>query len=237
MKVEVSIIIPTYNEMGNITELVRGVFSVLEKSRIKGEVVIVDDNSPDGTGKIADQLAKKYLIQVIHRKGKLGLGSAFIEGVKKCQGKIIGLMDADLSHPPEVIPKLVLPIKKNEADFVIASRYVKGGGVEVWPLHRRIISSAARGIARPLTSVKDPVSGFFFLRKEVIEKVNLKHKGYKIGLEILVKGKYNSVKEIPYVFRNRWVGKSKFDIKEFMNYIKNVAGLILYKLRHKREMP
>ncbi|MBI2144957.1 glycosyltransferase [Candidatus Woesearchaeota archaeon] len=229
----VSIVIPTYNERGNLEKLVPEIFRSCKSLNADVEVVIVDDNSPDGTGKIAEQLGKKYKVKVIHRSGKLGLASAVIMGVSQAKSDIVGAMDADMSHPPQVLPEMLEPLLNGEAEVVVGSRYVKGGGVEVWPFHRKVISKVATIMAYPLTPVKDPMSGIFFLKKSVIDGVELNAKGYKIGLEILVKGKYSKVAEVPYLFRNRFVGKSKLTASEYVHYLRNLAVLGIHKLTHK----
>jgi dolichol-phosphate mannosyltransferase len=227
---KVSVIIPTYNEKENIKILIPKIFEVFRKNRINGEVIIVDDNSPDGTGDAADQLSKKFNVKVLHRKGKSGLGSAVVEGFEASKGNILGVMDADLSHPPELIPKMLNLIKNNKADVIFASRYAKGGCVENWSIKRKIISKGASLLAKGLTSVKDPMSGFFLLKREVVENVDLNPKGYKIGLEILAKGRYSKINEIPYTFVDRKIGKSKMNWKEMYNYIKHVTSLYWYKV-------
>jgi dolichol-phosphate mannosyltransferase len=224
-----SIILPTYNERENLHILVKKILKILPKA----ELIIVDDNSFDGTGKLADELAKIYPIKVIHRKKKLGLSTAIVAGFKAAKGSIIGVMDTDLSHPPEMIPKLIKPIIKNKADFVIGSRIVKGGFVEVWPFHRKFISKIATLMARPLTSVKDPMSGLFFLKRKVINNINFTSKGYKICLEIIVKGKYRNIIEVPYKFRTRKVGTSKLNYKEHFKYLIDWARLIRYRINRK----
>ncbi len=230
----ISIIIPTYNERGNIEKLVPEIFLSCKELKAEIEVVIVDDNSPDGTALVAEELGKKYNVRLIRRSGKLGLASAAIRGFSETKSGIIGVMDADMSHPAEVIPHLIEPILKAEADLAVGSRYVKGGGVEVWPLHRRITSRGATLLAFPLTRVKDPLSGLFFFKRSAIEGVSLSAKGYKIGLEILVKGKYERVVEVPYVFRNRFVGKSKLTAMEYIHYLRNLLVLAAYKATHKQ---
>lgn len=207
-------------------------FSVLCENELNGEVIVVDDNSPDGTGEIADQLKKQhnqYNLKVLHRKDKRGLSSAVLDGFEIADGDIIGVIDADFSHPPELIPKLVEPIKKGKADMAIGSRYTLGGGIINWTTKRKIISKGATLIARPLTKIKDPMSGFFFLKREVIEDINFSPKGYKICLEIIVKGNCKKVIEIPYTFRDREVGKSKLNLKEFLNYLSHARGLYSYE--------
>ncbi|MBI2550674.1 polyprenol monophosphomannose synthase [Candidatus Woesearchaeota archaeon] len=229
-----SIVIPTYNEKRNIGVLVPEIFKSCKGLKAKIEVVIVDDNSPDGTGKAAEELSKKYNVIVVHRSRKLGLASAVIKGFYGSKSEILGAMDADLSHPPQVIPKLIKPVLSREAEVVVGSRYVKGGGVEVWPFHRRLMSKVATMMAKPLTPVKDPMSGLFFLRRSVIDGVELKARGYKIGLEILVKGRYKKVLEVPYMFRNRFVGKSKIGVREYYHYVRSLMDFCLYRLAHRR---
>src|SRR3989338_1075888 len=225
----ISIIVPTYNEAGNIKKLVRRIHKAVRKDY---EIIIVDDNSHEKTWKIAGKLGEKYPVKVVRRKGKLGLSTAVMKGFDEARGEIIGVIDAELSHPPELIPKLVEPIRKNKADITIGSRYIKGGSVEEWPFFRRLMSKAATLLARPLTAARDPMSGYFFMKGKVIEgrKKLLKPKGYKILLGILVKGEYNKFREVPYIFRNRNIGKSKIGAKITMNYIQHLGSLYKYKI-------
>ncbi len=227
---EVSIIIPTYNEKGNITTLLKRIFLTFRKNKIKGEVIVVDDNSPDGTGLIAEKLKKKYKnLKVLQRKEKTGLSSAILDGLKIMQGKILGVMDADLSHSPEKIP-LMLDVMKNEnADFVIGSRYVKGGGIVGWNFYRRGVSKGANFLSRLVTSVKDSMSGFFLIKNKCIQGIKFNPKGFKICLEFIVKAKYNKIIEVPFVFKDRKKGKSKLSFKEYYNYLKHLFGLFCYK--------
>jgi len=196
---------------------------------LDAEIVIVDDNSPDGTGARAEELAKTQNLKVVHRSGKLGLSSAVLEGFKVASGSILVVMDADLSHPPEKIPEMVSKIESGEAEMVVGSRYIKGGSVENWPFTRRIISKGATLLARWLTKVKDPMSGFFAFKRSVIDGVSLDPVGYKIGLEILVKGKYVKAVEVPIHFADRKAGKSKLGGGEYLRYIDHV--ILLYEYR------
>lgn len=222
----ISLVIPTYNEAKNVELLAKRIMLSYPKTKI----IFVDDNSPDGTAEIIEsRLKKKYGCQLIKRSGKLGLSSAVIEGFSAAKTDIFGVIDADLSHPPEEIPKLVNAIIEG-ADIVVGSRYVKGGGVEVWPWHRRIISFGATSLARPLTRVKDPMSGFFLIKKNVIAGKKLNAKGYKILLEILVKGVYRKAVEVPYVFRNREFGQSKLGTKEYYHYLNDLRKYYKHKL-------
>ncbi|MFC1690548.1 polyprenol monophosphomannose synthase [Nanoarchaeota archaeon] len=223
----ISIIIPTYNEAENIKKIVPLIYKHMKKDY---EIVIVDDNSPDKTWQIAQKMPKKYKIRVIRRTKERGLATAVIRGFKEAKGNIIGVIDADLSHPPKMIPKLVAAIKDGNC-VAVGSRHVKGGGCENWPVHRKMISKGATLMARPLTRVKDPMSGFFFFKKDILKGVTLKPKGYKILLEILVKGRYskNKVKEIPFIFKDRELGKSKLGFNVYIDYLKHLGSLFKYK--------
>jgi len=217
--------VPTYNERDNLDELVRRISQSCSSCRGGVEIVIVDDNSPDGTGKYAEELSKTHNMKVLHRAGKLGLSSAVIEGFGAASGDILVVMDADLSHPPEKIPEMVSKIESGEAEFALGSRYVKGGSVENWPFHRRIISKGATLLARPVTKVKDPMSGFFAFKRSVIEGASLDPVGYKIALEVIVKGNVSKVVEVPIHFANRKAGKSKLGGGEMLRYIDHVTRL------------
>lgn len=226
---DVSIVIPTYNEEGNISQLVDRIHKACKNERISEEIIIVDDNSPDGTADRAIDLSKSFPIKVIIRKGKLGLSSAVMAGFGIAKADMWGVIDADLSHPPEIIPHLIGLIRDKGKDLTVGSRYVKGGGVDEWTLIRKLISKGATLLARPLTKVRDPMSGFFFFRKRILDNVKLTPKGYKILLEILVKARYRSFAEYPYVFQNREVGTSKLGSKTVLHYIKQLFDLYIYK--------
>jgi dolichol-phosphate mannosyltransferase len=223
MKPKISIVLPTYNEADNLNNIVTDIFRMLPDA----QVVIVDDNSPDGTGKSADKLAKKHNIKVVHRPMKMGLGPAIAEGFRSADGEIIGVMDADGSHPADLILKLVRPLIDGVADIVIGSRKVKGGGVENWGMHRRFISWGATIMAKPIARVSDPLSGFFVLKKELVFDKNFKTKGYKILLEILAKQRHARVMEVPYIFNERAQGYSKLGAKENFNYLIDLSRLYL----------
>ncbi|MBI2085664.1 MAG: polyprenol monophosphomannose synthase [Candidatus Aenigmarchaeota archaeon] len=228
-----SLVIPTYNEGNNINRLLAELNRSFKENKISAEIIIVDDNSPDGTGEMCKRLSKKQKnIIVIQRPGKLGLSSAVIDGFRKAKGDVIGVMDADFSHPVEIIAKMFAEIN-NGADLVIGSRYTSGGGIKGWPFTRKITSWGATTLALPFTRLKDPVSGLFMFRSSVIGGIELSPIGYKIGLEVIVKGKYKKVVEVPYVFVNRKVGKTKLNLKEYANYLRQLAGLIIFKVSGK----
>ena len=223
---ELSLIVPTYCESQNIAFLVERVHQSL--SRYSYELVVVDDNSPDGTSEIANSLSQQYPVRVITRRNERGLASAVVEGFKQARGEILGVIDADLQHPPEVIPELLENVRSG-ADVVIASRYVEGGGSEGWSASRKIISKGSKLLAQVLLSsargIKDPLSGFFLLRREVIDGVELSPTGYKILLEVLVKGKATEVAEVPYIFKVRERGTSNLTSGEGIRYLKHLTRL------------
>lgn len=227
---DLSIVIPTYNEKENILVLLKKINTEFKENKIKGELIVVDDGSPDGTGNLVENLKKKQKnIKIIHRKGKLGLSSAVLEGFKVSKGNVLGVMDADLSHPAEKIPEMFEIIKKGKADFVIGSRYIRGGRIEGWGLKRMIMSKVATLLARPFTKVKDPMTGFFLIRKKCVEDKEFNSKGFKILLELILKADYKNIKEVPIVFVNRTEGKSKAETKEIFNYLKNLMGYWSYR--------
>jgi dolichol-phosphate mannosyltransferase len=217
---ELSVIVPTYNESENIVELVDRIEKLIDFTSF--ELVIVDDNSPDGTDKIAEALNDKYgNIKICRRSGKHGLSSAVFYGFEKATTKILAVIDADLQHPPEILPKLYATLSEGY-DLVVASRYVDGGGIEDWALNRMILSRGAITLAHlflPKTRrVKDATSGCFVVRREVMNGVKFDTIGFKLLLEILARCKLNQVAEVPYRFKNRCNGNSNLNLKEIGNY-------------------
>lgn len=223
-----TVIIPTYNEARNIKELKERLFYAYHDM----EIIIVDDNSPDGTAQLAQKIGG---LKVLVRPKREGLASAVLEGLKLAKGEVLCVMDGDLSHPPEALPQMYAIIKSGQADFVIGSRLVEGGGSVYWPWYRRLASFLARSIARPLTPIRDLTSGFFMLKREVIESVRLNPIGFKICLEILTKGKYKKAVEYPITFTDRGRGRSKMGTRETFEYFRQVAGLYLNKIRGRKK--
>jgi len=228
---DITLVIPTYNEAGNIPILLDLVFNIFSNEELDGNIIIVDDNSPDQTWKVAEDLQDKYPnLKVLRRLEKRGLSSAVLDGFAMANTEIVGVIDADLSHPPEKIPELVAPIINGEADFTLGSRYIDQGGTQNWPLKRRLSSKIATWAVLGLTKVKDPMSGFFFLKRDVIKNIELSPKGFKIGLEILVRGNCDKVIEIPIVFRDREYGESKLSSNVILDYLLHVSKLYIYKI-------
>jgi len=243
LNAQISIIIPTYNESQNIISILKSIGSNLPKN-LHTEAIVVDDNSPDGTGKLVEDYLKNfkkmadYTIEIIHRKAKDGLGSAILKGIQQAKGDTIVVMDCDFSHPPQIIPKLIESIKKYQYDIVVASRYIKGGKIQGWSLKRKFMSKFATLIAKKGLGIdaKDPMSGFFAFKRNIIKGLNIDAIGYKILLEILVKTKDVNIKEIPYTFQDRKFGSSKLNIKTIFDYFRSVLKLYRYgKPLEKRE--
>ena len=222
-----SVVVPTYNEAGSVPNLAERLHAALGAR--DWELVIVDDGSPDGTADIAAALAPRIPTNVVRRAGKGGLASAVIAGFAAARGDILVVMDADLSHPPELVPALLSAIKDG-ADLAVGSRYVAGGGVEDWPMKRQIVSRVACLMGSVLVPVRDATSGFFALRRSVIDGVTLNPIGFKIGFEVIARGRYRSVVEVPYTFRDRELGASKFGRREIGQYVVQLGQIARDKL-------
>lgn len=218
--------IPTYNEAGGIERLIRTLDDVMKSAHLDGELIVVDDNSPDGTGRIVDELATRYPVRCLHRPGKLGLSSGVIDGWRfaRRDSEALGAMDADFSHDASILPAMVAALESGYG-LAVGSRYVKGGGIANWPWPRVITSRVACALASPLTRIKDVTSGYFLVERRAIEDVALDPIGFKIGLEVIAKGHYGKALEIPYVFTDRVVGESKLNQKEIVNYLRQLRRL------------
>jgi dolichol-phosphate mannosyltransferase len=211
------LVLPTYNEAGNIEAFAE---AVLEKLPGSARVLIVDDNSPDGTGEIADRLEERHeAVVVLHRPRKEGLGPAYIAGFKRALGEGAGLvleMDSDFSHDPAYLPRLLGAGER--ADLAIGSRYVPGGGVGDWSAMRRAISRSGSAYARLVlgVGVRDLTGGFKCFRREVLEAIDLDSihsRGYAFQIEMTYRAIQCGFKvvEVPIVFHERRAGKSKMD--------------------------
>ena len=228
-----SLVIPTYNEAAGIEKLIETLTEVFRSNALDGEIIVVDDHSPDGTGAIVDRLAEMYPVRCLHRPGKMGLSSGVIDGWKFARptSQALGAMDADFSHDPNVIPQMVAALTGGAYGLAIGSRYVKGGGIENWPMKRKITSLVAIALAKPLTSVRDITSGFFLIHRRAIEGVALDPIGFKIGLEVIAKAHYGRALEVPYVFTDRVAGTSKLNQREILNYLRQLGRIYRGRLR------
>ncbi|RLI90492.1 MAG: polyprenol monophosphomannose synthase, partial [Candidatus Altiarchaeales archaeon] len=223
---KVSVVIPTYNERENIKDLIHEISDVFEKNGIDGNLIVIDDSSPDGTAREVENLRERYPIVLIKRGQKLGIGSAYVTGFKKAidlNSDIIFEMDADFSHDPEYIPEFVKSL--NNYDLVLGSRYIKGGEIENWSLWRKMMSKGANILARILLGLKvnDITTGYRAYRKETLQGIDLdkiKSNGYEFQAEILfrVVERGFGVKEIPIVFVDRRAGRSKLSKIEIINF-------------------
>ena len=224
---ELSIIIPTLNEAENLPLLLPRIAAAMET--VTYEVILVDDDSRDNTPAVCAELAHKYPLTLLVRKQPTdGLSGAVLHGMKQAAGEYLAVMDADLQHPPEKLPELLAPLQTNEADFVLGSRYVEGGGTaEGWTFYRKINSGLATLLARPFAGkTTDPMSGFFALRRSSYAAANrLTPLGYKIGLELMCKCRVSRVREIPIHFGLRVRGQSKLSLKQQFRYLEHLSRL------------
>ncbi len=222
---EISIIIPTYNEAENIGRIIDRVNQIFQKNEIKGEIIIIDDNSPDGTRQVVkNQMAKYKNVRLYEREKKSGLGSAYKFGFQYAISPVIMEMDADLSHPPEYIPDFLEALKSS--DFVIGSRYMPGGGIRNWPVFRKLVSFIANYLARIFLNLKfkDLTTGYRAYRRESLDKIDMKKiksNRFAFQIEITKKLTQKGCKgvEIPFIFDIRKKGKSKFSIQDIMEFL------------------
>lgn len=215
---DISIIVPTYREEANLRPLVERVAAVMERSY---ELLIVDDDSRDGTDATAAELAQTHPLELIVRTERRDLSLAVLEGLYRARGQYLVVMDADLSHPPEQIPAMLAALDQPPTDFVIGSRYVAGGQTHDWGGSRRLNSYVATLLARPLTGrIGDPMAGFFALRRETFARGrNFNPIGYKIGLELIRRCDCRCVVEVPITFHNRVRGQSKLNFEQQARYL------------------
>lgn len=223
-----SIIVPTYNENETVRLLVGRVRQAL--GHIPYELIFVDD-STDDTPKVLEELCRQHPeVRFVHRRGQRGLATAVLEGFQIAQGSVLAVMDADLQHPPEVLPEMYRRILEG-ADVVIGSRFLPGGDDGGLKGIRKIITRTARLVGkialRRLRPVSDPMSGFFMIRRRVVEGIALNPVGWKILVEIVVKGRYSRLTEIPYCFQPRAANQSKMSPIEMVNYLRHIGRLVL----------
>ncbi len=225
---DVSVIVPTYEEVESLPHLIVGLSPLRERFR-NFEVVIVDDDSNDGTEALVLKLGLPWVRLVIRTKDR-GLSKAVIEGLGLARYDTIVVMDADLSHPPEMVPRMVEESLVHE--FVVGSRYVEGGRLDLdWSPLRWINSRIATLMARPFTRIRDPMSGFFAFRRALLARAApLNPVGYKIGLELMVKCGVRDVVEIPIHFSDRKYGRSKLSLREHVAYVRHLWRLAAFKV-------
>lgn len=229
---QVSVIVPTYREAENLPELVSRIHDSVILAGLTTEILIVDDDSRDGTVEVCEQLRRFHPVRLIIRQTERGLSSAVVAGMKQAEGDILIVMDADLSHPPEKIPELVATLREPGVDFVVGSRYVPGAETDAeWNWFRHLNSQVATWMAWPFTRIQDPMSGFFALRRDLFLAAadRLDPIGYKIGLELIVKCGCQNVREVPILFMDRVLGESKLSLRVQLQYVKHLRKLAEYR--------
>jgi dolichol-phosphate mannosyltransferase len=224
----ISVVLPTYQEAKNLPLLIPQIHQVLQSFNY--EIIVVDDDSQDGTEDYCSDLANEYPLRLISRRGERGLATAVLTGFDEAKGEYLVCMDADHSHPPELIPKMIKELKSN-AEFVLASRYISGAQThENWSFLRKLNSLIPTLLTRRLTSVKDPMSGFFCLYRHDYKKNRAAYSplGYKIALELIVKLRLR-VSEVPFTFADRLHGESKLNSKQRYLFLRHLIKLFIYQ--------
>ena len=232
------LVLPTYNEAENIGPLVRAALPQLAAAGLPHRILIVDDNSPDGTGRLADELAAEFdQVQVLHRPGKQGLGRAYLAGFAVALeggADLVMEMDSDFSHDPKDLPRLIAAAEGDAADLVLGSRYVPGGGVTQWGRMRRFVSRGGSAYARLLLGVpvRDLTGGFKCFHRRVLEAIDLEQvqaDGYGFQIELTYKAIKAgfTVAEVPILFREREVGSSKMTSRIVLEAVWKVPALKL----------
>ena len=233
MTPDVSVVLPTYNEAQTLPRMIERIAAAFRSMGINGEILVVDDNSPDGTGDLADSLSLKFPVRTIHRPGKAGLASAALAGFREASAPLIALMDSDGSHPPEALSAMEKILReRTDIDCVVGSRFVYGGETRGWPFYRHMASALARAVVLPLTSVRDSTSGFFMFRRYLVGRLR-EVGGFKIGLELFARVPSRKILEVPISFADRAAGKSKLGGGVIRAYLEQLVSLYRLKLTGK----
>jgi dolichol-phosphate mannosyltransferase len=231
MSLKLSVVIPTYREVRNLEPVARAIGAALARERRAYEILFVDDNSRDGSEEVAARLANELPVRMIVRHHERGLSTAVLRGLDEARGEFVLVMDADLSHPADRIPEIIARLEHGKNDFVIGSRYIEGGSLDPsWGFFRRLNSRIATWLALPLARIHDPMSGFFAFRRAAMPARHLLSPiGYKIGLELLVKGGFQRPGEVPIHFVDRVHGESKLTWKEQVRYLRHLRRLYQFR--------
>jgi dolichol-phosphate mannosyltransferase len=241
LRKKLALTIPTLCEAGNIPVLLDRVRAALDPLQIDYEILIVDDDSRDGIEEIVTAIARTDpRVRLLVRKGQRGLSGAVLHGWANTSASFVGVMDADLQHPPELLPELMASLMSG-TDLVIGSRYTEGGGLGEWNPVRKLLSAAAVWVTWPIQRsglrAKDPMSGFFFVRRECLDGIAFQEAGFKLLLDILVRARISSVREIPFAFGQRFRGASKANLKVAVDYGRLLARLYRVRFGFKHAVP
>lgn len=225
----VSVIVPTYNERENIETTVERCMGVLETAGYEYELIVVDDDSPDRTWELIEaEYSDDERVHVLRRTENRGLALSIVAGFDAAGNDYCVVIDADLQHPPEKIPELLVALEDG-AEISIGSRHVEDGGIKNWSRFRRTVSKGATALTRRLLptadGISDPMSGLFAVRRSVVEDVELQPQGYKILLEIISKCDVEHVAEVPYTFRERIAGESKLTASQYQQFLEHLLEL------------
>lgn len=224
-----TIVVPTLEEAAGVGDFLAALVPVARA--LDAEVIVVDDRSRDATADRAARALGGARGRVIVRDGPRGLAAAVLEGWSRSRAPVVAVMDADLSHPPELLPALHAAVTNGVADVAVASRYAAGGGVAGWPLRRRVASRLAATLARTLVPARDPLSGYLALRRDLLAGLDLRPQGWKVGLELLARARGARLVEVPYEFTERRAGRSKFGPRPAVEFVFQVARLHVTRLR------
>ena len=232
-----SLVIPTYNESKNIRAIAEILTGLLDQAMPGDyELIVVDDNSPDKTWELAQALIPEYpQLRVMRRIEERGLSTAVIRGWQAAKGRILGVIDGDLQHPPQVLLQMLAAMDQG-ADLAVASRHVEGGGVSSWSFIRRFLSRGAQLLGlvilpQVVGRVSDPMSGYFMVRRSAIAGHTMSPVGYKILIEVLGRGKIEEIAEVGYEFQERREGESKVTWKQYVEYLQHLLKLRVSKGR------
>jgi dolichol-phosphate mannosyltransferase len=230
-RIAFSLVVPTRNESHNLEELVELLTpAIISQVGDSYEIIVVDDDSPDETWAVADELASRdpHVIS-LRRMEERGLATAVVRGWQASRGNLLGVIDADLQHPPEVTARLIAAMQHG-ADLAVASREAEGGGTSDWSFIRLMASRGSRALGKMLLPgvlgmVSDPMTGFFIIRRAALQDIELAPCGYKILVELLVRSRVRNIVEVGYVFRSRQRGESKASLRVFIDYVQHLLRL------------
>ena len=229
---DLTVVIPTFNEKENVGPMIQAVHKICTDNGIYEEILVVDDNSPDGTAAIVRSLKSTMdNVEILVRYSNPGLSPSLYDGIQAAGAALVQCIDCDFSHPPEKIPRFYRCLHEKGCDVVIGSRYIKGGEVRNWAFHREILSFGAATLGRLLIPhVHDSGSGFFAINKRILDKVTLTPRGFRMGFEILGKAAWRNVTEIPITFKDRERGESKLQWRILLQYLVQCLSILEYNL-------